>query len=105
MLLFVSCGSNIGTVSLVNKADEPISRATLDTSWGEKVEVANLDPSKTATMTYRVREGEYRVEVVFRSGKRLTKETVYLTPGFDYQDEIAVTGSDIQLTHMPKANR
>lgn len=67
----VSCSRNTGTVSLVNRADEPISRATLNMSWGETVEVTDVDPSETATMNYRVREGDYRVEVVFRSGKRL----------------------------------
>lgn len=105
LLLSVSCGRNKGTVSLVNKADEPISRATLNMSWGEKVEVTDLDPSKIATVHYRVREGDYRVEVVFRSGKRLTRDTVYVTPGFDYQDQITVTGSEIQLTHTPMASR
>jgi hypothetical protein len=91
LLLSVSCGRNAGTASLVNNADEPISRATLNMSWGEQVEVTNLGPSKTATVTYRVREGDFRIEVVFRSGKRLETDTFCVTSGFDFQDEIAVT--------------
>jgi hypothetical protein len=100
-LLSVSCGRNTGTVSLVNNADEPISRATLNMSWGEKVEVTNLDPSKTATVNYRVREGDFRVEVVFRSRKRLETDTFYVTSGFDFEDQITVTSSGIQVSHKP----
>jgi hypothetical protein len=99
-LVSVSCGASTGTVSLINKAEEQISRATLTMSWGETVEVINLGSSEVATMKYRVsREGDYRVEVVFRSGKRLVTDTVYVTPGFDYHDQITVTSSEIQLTH------
>ena len=50
-------------------------------------------------MTYRVREGDYRVEVVFRSGKRLQTDTFYVTSGFDFQDQITVTSSEIQVSH------
>lgn len=71
-------------------------------SWGEAFEVTDLGPSDIATMNYHVtKEGDYRVEVVFRSGKRLTTDTYYVTPGFDYQDRITVTPSEIQLTHDP----
>ena len=63
LLVSVSCSSNTGTVSLFNKAEEPISRATLTMSWGDTFDVINLDPSESATINYRVREGEYRVEV------------------------------------------
>jgi hypothetical protein len=101
LLLSVSCSRKTGTVSLLNKADEPIARATFNMSWGEKVEVTDVDPSKTATVTYPVREGDYRVEVVFRSGKRLETGTFYVTSGFDFQDEITVTSSAIHVSHKP----
>jgi hypothetical protein len=100
-LVIVTCGRSVGTVSLVNQAEEPISRATITMSWGETLEVRDLNPAGIATMNYDVREGDYRIEVVFRSGKRLTTDTVYVTPGFSYQDRITVTPSEIQLTHVP----
>lgn len=101
----VSCGRSAGTVTLVNNADEPISRATLNMSWGEAVEMTDIDPSETATMSYRVREGDYRVEVVFRSGKRLETDTFYVTSGFDFQDHITVTSSEIHVSHQPLGAR
>ena len=55
-LASVSCTRHTGTVSLVNNAKEPISRAVLSTSWGETVEVADLDPSESTVVGYRVRE-------------------------------------------------
>lgn len=103
LLVSISCGRNTGTVSLVNKSEEPISRTTFTMSWGETLEVTNLDPAEIATVNYRVREGDYRVEVVFRSGKRLHTEPIYVTSGFDYQDQITVTASEIQLSHKPVA--
>jgi hypothetical protein len=73
-------------------------------SWGGKVELADLDPKKTATMSYRVREGDFRVEVVFRSEKRLSGDAFYVTPGFNYKDQVTVTGSEIQVTHTPMSS-
>jgi hypothetical protein len=73
LLVSVSCSRYTGTVSLFNKAEEPISRATLKMSWGEILEVTDLAPSEGATIRYRVREGEYQVEVVFRSGNVLRR--------------------------------
>jgi hypothetical protein len=74
--------------SLLNKAEEPISRATLKMSWGETLEVTDLDPSEGTTVNYRVREGEYHVEVVFRSGKRLEADGGYVATGADYEDRV-----------------
>lgn len=101
-LVSVSCGRNTGSVSVLNKAEEPIVKAKLATSWGETVEVTDVGTSEAKTLNYRVsKEGDYRVDVVFRSGKRLTTDTVYVTPGFDYQDRIIVTPSEIQVSHAP----
>jgi hypothetical protein len=95
----------MGSVSLLNKAQEPISRATLTTSWGQTIQAIDVEPSKSVELKYQVREGDYRVEVVFRSGKRLRTEAVYVTTGFDYRDEIIVTPSEIQLSHKPISSR
>jgi hypothetical protein len=105
LLVSVSCGSNTGTVSLVNKAREPISRATLTMSWGDTLEVTNLDPAELATVKYRVREGNYRIEVAFGSGKHLNSDTVYVASGFDYHDQVTVTESEIRLIHSPVDSR
>ena len=101
LIAAVSCGSNTGTATVINKADEPIARAAVTMSWGETLEVAGLNPGDTATLTYRVREGDYRVEVVFRSGKRLESEGMYVTTGVDYEDQIVVTSLEIQVSHLP----
>jgi len=74
-------------------------------SWGETVEVTDLAPSKSATVNYRVREGGYSIEVVFRSGKRLQVDNVYMASGVDYQDQITVTSSEIQLVNIPMPSR
>jgi hypothetical protein len=93
----VACGSTKGTVSLVNRAEEPISRATIDVA-GQTLEITNLGPSETATRTFRVtKDSHYTVEVVFRSGKRLKKDDGYVTPGFDFDDRIVVTESTLEL--------
>jgi hypothetical protein len=100
LLVSVSCSSYTGTVSVLIKAEEPISRATITTSWGETVELTDLDPSEAATLSYRAREGEYQVEVVFRSGRRLKTDARYYTAsGVNYEDQITVTSSEIQMTH------
>jgi hypothetical protein len=100
LVLTASCTRNVGRVSIVNKSTETISRATLVFSWGERIDVSDLAPSHTATLTYRVREGDFRVEVVFRSGKRLTTNVVaYVTTGVDFLDEITVTDTDIRVRH------
>lgn len=102
-LLAASCTTNTGRVSLVNTSPETISRASLVFSWGDKVEAINLAPSQTATLTYRItHEGDYRVHVVFQSGKRLTSSEVeYVTGGFDFRDRITVTESEIRVAHEP----
>jgi hypothetical protein len=74
-------------------------------SWGEKIGVTNLNPSDTATVTYRVREGDFRVDVVFRSGKRLKTDRAYIATGVDYRDQITVTASEIQVVHVPVPSR
>jgi hypothetical protein len=102
-LAAVACGSTKGTVSLVNKAGEPISRATIDVS-GQTLVITSLRPSETATRTLPVtKDSHYTVEVVFRSGRRLKKDDGYVTPGFDFEDRIIVTESELALqsTHLP----
>lgn len=103
-LSLVAC-TYTGTVSLSNNTQETISRATLHTSWGEEIEVTKLAPKEMSTLNYRVREGDYKVEVVFQSGRRFTSDTAYVTPGFNYRDRITVTESGIRLTHTPMASR
>lgn len=75
-------------------------------SWGETLEVTDLAPGKTAQVSYRGREGDYRVEVVFRSGRHLQMgEAPYVTTGIDFQDEIVVRSSEVQLLVHKPVNR
>jgi hypothetical protein len=101
LIFLASCRSDRGTIVLFNKTNESISRATVSLSWGEKVEVTGIGSSKSVTIPYTVREGYYRIEVVFQSGKRLESKPVYITSGFDFEDRATVTSSEIQLTHSP----
>ena len=65
-------------------------------------EITDLGPSQIATRTFRVtRDSHYTIAVLFQSGKRLEHEDGYLTPGFDFDDRITVTESEMagQSTH------
>jgi hypothetical protein len=99
------CSGTKGTISVVNNAEEPISRATIRVS-GQTLEIVNLGPSETATGSYAVtQDGHYAIEVVFLSGKRLNRETGhreigYIPSRFDLDDRIVITGSAIEFqTH------
>ena len=95
------CGGTKGTISVVNEAEEPISRVTIQVS-GQALEIVNLRPSETVTGSYPVtKDSHYTIEVVFLSGKRLNRETGYLTSRSDFDDRIVIAGSAIefQRTH------
>lgn len=97
-LLVTSCTTGKGNFSLINKAKEPIARA-LVTICGQTIELRNIDPSNSAAGSYHVKsDSHYTIEVEFQSGKKLRKETGYVTNGMDFQHEISVTGSDIEIT-------
>jgi hypothetical protein len=75
-----------GKFSLLNMASEPIVRVSV--------------PQVRAERSYRVTsDSHYSVQVEFKSGKRLVKDSGYFTNGASFDDEITVTDSNIELTN------
>ena len=98
VLVLASCVVNEGSFLLVNKAKEPIARV-LVTVCDQTIELKDIQPNKSAPGSYKVKfDSHYDVKVEFQSGKKLQKELGYVTTGFDFQDEITVTDTDIEIT-------
>lgn len=97
-LLLSSCTANSGSFSLVNRTNEPITRATV-TVCGQTIELKDIKPAKSAVGSYKVTsDSHYTVHIEFLSGKKLDKETGYVTNGMDFRHEITVTDRDIEVT-------
>ena len=103
-LLLISCTNSKGNFTLINKATEPIARASV-VICGQTIELKDIQPNTSAAGFYKVKgEDHYTIQVEFQSGKTLRRETGYVTSGLDFQDEITVTDSDIEITET-KASR
>ena len=97
-LFLISCTTNKGNFSLVNKTKEPIAHASV-AICGQMIELKDIQPNKSAVGSYEVKsDSHYTIQVEFESGKKLQKEIGYVTHGFDFQHEIVVTDSDIEIT-------
>lgn len=97
-LFEIFCTTSKGHFLLINKTMEPIARVSVKIS-GQTVELRDILPSKSAEGSYDVKsDSHFIIEVEFQSGKKLRKETGYVTNGMDFQHEIEVTGSDIDVT-------
>ena len=97
-LFLISCTTSKGSFSLVNKTKEPIARASV-TICGQTIELKDIQPNTSVAGSYEVKsDSHYTIKVEFQSGKRLQKETGYVTHGMDFQDKIEVTDSDIEIT-------
>lgn len=97
-LLMISCTTGKRNFSLINKAQEPIARALVKIC-GQTIELRNINPRNSAAGSSDVKsDSHYAIEVEFRSGKKLRKETGYVTNGMDFQHDISVTDSDIEIT-------
>lgn len=98
VLLLTSCTTNEGDFSLVNRAKEPITHASV-AICGQMIELKDIQPGKSAAGSYEVKsDSHYTIQVEFQSGKKLKKEIGYVTHGMDFQHEITVTDSDIEIT-------
>lgn len=98
VIVTASCTANTGNFSLVNKAKEPIAHASV-TVCGQTIEMKGIQPTKSAQGSYKVKsDSHYDVKVEFQSGKKLQKEVGYVTNGLDFQHEITVTDTDIEIT-------
>ena len=101
--LFVGCTPNRGSFSLINKAGEPITYASV-TICGQKIELTDLLPNEIASGAYEVTsDSHYSIAVQFQSGKALQQEIGYVTNGMDFHHEITITNSTILIAeHYPK---
>lgn len=98
VLFLISCTSNNGSFWLINKAKEPIARASV-AICGQTIQLKDIEPNKSAAGSYTVKsDSHYVIQVEFQSGKKLQKETGYVTNGVDFKHEITVTDSDIEIT-------
>ena len=96
--LNASCLTNKGEFLLVNKGNEPVLRA-LVTVCGQTVELNGIQPTKSASGSYRVKsDSQYDVRIEFESGKKLEKKIGYVTNGLDFKHVIVVTDTDIEIT-------
>jgi len=86
VLFLIAYTNSKGSFSLVNKTKEPIARASV-TICGQTIELKDIQPNTSAVGSYE-----------FLSGKTLQKETGYVTNGVDFQHEIVVADSDIEIT-------
>lgn len=96
-LFLTSCTTSKGDFTLVNRAKEPIVRASVEIC-GQTIQVTDVQPSKSATGSYEVKaDSHYTIQVEFQSGKKLRKETGYVTRGMDFKHEISVSDSGIEI--------
>ena len=97
-LFLTSCAPNKGSFSLINKASESIASASVGIC-GQTIVFNGIQPNKSATGSYDIRsDSHYVIQIEFQSGKRINRETGYVTNGMDFQHEIAVTDSGIEIT-------
>jgi hypothetical protein len=93
----VSCSTNTATLVLANESSEPITSAIV-TVCRQEIILQNVQPKQSARASYKVKsDSHYSVTITFRSGKTLQREMGYVTPGFDFSDQIIVTESDVKL--------
>ena len=97
-LLLASCTSNQGNFSLVNKATESIAHVSVGIC-GQTIELNGIKSNDRLTGSYKVTsDSHYTIEVEFQSGRKIKKETGYVTNGMNFRHEITVTDSDIRIT-------
>lgn len=98
-LIMTSCTTGKGNFSLINKAKEPIIYASV-AICGQTIELKNIQPEESKIGSYDVKtDSHYTIEVEFRSGKKLRKEVGYVTNGMDFQHEIMITSSNIEINN------
>lgn len=97
-LIMAACTHNKGSFLLLNKSKESIARA-LVTVCGQTIELKSIKPTNSASGSYEVKsDSHYDVRVEFDSGRKLRKEIGYVTNGLDFNHEIVVTDTDIEIT-------
>ena len=98
VVLLTSCTEYKGTFSLVNRAAEPITHASV-TICGQTLELTGIQTNGSVAGSYRVTsDSHYTIPIEFRSGKSLSEDTGYVTNGTDFHHDIAVTDSGIEIS-------
>ena len=98
-VLLSSCASNDGEFTLVNRASEGISRASVKIC-GQTFDLTELLPGRSVSRSYRVKGGcHFTIEVQFQSGRKLNEDNLgYVTSGANFKDEFTVTDSQIVMS-------
>jgi len=88
---------NTGRFLLVNNAAEPIGHASVSIC-GQTIQFRDIEPNKSAHGSYRVTsDSHYTIRLKFKSGRTLQKEAGYVTNGMNFNDQIIITDTDIEL--------
>lgn len=96
-LVMAACDSNKGSFLLRNNSKYSIARVQV-LVCGQMIELKEIQVGKSRTGVYKVRsDSHYDVRVEFDSGKKLQKEVGYVTNGFDFNHEITITDTDIEI--------
>lgn len=98
-LLFVlACTEYSGRVILVNKSSDIISQATVSIC-DQVMKFYDINPNNSKEDGYRVRsDSHYLIEVKFKSGKTIKRETGYVTNGMNVYHKITITDNDLTIT-------
>ena len=86
-----------GQFTLVNQADWAISKAIVQVC-GQKFELKELKPGETRVMCFVQRpESEYRIDIEFTTGSKLTTEAGYVGSGMIVDDTFIIKNDEIIL--------
>jgi hypothetical protein len=93
----LGCRSNAGEVALVNRSGSALTGGELQVS-GQRFRIESLKPGGRQVIKFRVsRDSGYEITVTTASGEKLEQTLGYVTPGFDFQDELWIEENDIVL--------
>ncbi len=97
VIFFIISSNNKGQFSLKNNASETISFASI-TICNQTIKLMNIQPGENVSGSYDVKsDSHYTIKIELQSGKSFLKEIGYVTNGMDFQHEILVTNSSIEI--------
>lgn len=89
--------SHKAVVTILNNSSKVIKIVKIQLC-GELGNAKNIRPKDTGQLILKVhRDCGYQVEVEFDSNETLNKQVGYVTNGLDFNDQIIVTDSDINM--------
>lgn len=101
LLIVVGCSEDgVATLAIVNQSNETI--VLLQVTVNENIQtVKDLEHGEEAEMQFLVkRDTDYHIDVEFLSGRKTKKEVGYLSYGFDAEDSVTITKSDIVFSRV-----